>query len=515
MRTGFSSRFGLIVATLGMAVGTGNLWRFPRIAARYEGGAFLIPWAIFLVTWSIPIMIAEFSLGKTTRRGVVGAFARLVGPQAAWMGGFIGLTTLLIASYYSVVTGWTLRYLVDSLDGFEGLTSGTTPEAVAANRDAAVGLFENFAGTPMALVFHLICVVLGVLVIWRGVRSGVERACKILIPLLFLLLLGGAIWALTLPEAVNGLNYFFHPDWSQLRQPNIWIDGLSQSAWSTGAGWGLLLTYGAYARRNEDAVTTNLTAGFGNNLAALLAGLFIFPAVFALLGAAGMGAAEISGALKSSGTLDTGLAFQYIPFIFKGLPQGGQVCTTLFFLALFFAAFSSLIAMYEMGTRALQDMGVSRQRAALAIGIACASVGSAAALDNDVFVSLDWVWGLGLVLGGVFIVWAVQLRGIDAFRREIVDGPGCRVRLGWTYNWILLLLVPAEAAFMLGWWLWHAAADPDYSGGKDPWDPFALGTYNAGTCVVWWGVALALLILFSPWLGRRALSGPDTDQERP
>ena len=117
MRDGFSGRFGLVLAALGMAIGTGNLWRFPRIAAEHEGGTFFIPWLVFLFTWSIPILIAEFTLGNKTRRGPIGAFTRLLGPQAAWMGAFMAFGTIMIGTYYSVVTGWTLKYLYISATG--------------------------------------------------------------------------------------------------------------------------------------------------------------------------------------------------------------------------------------------------------------------------------------------------------------------------------------------------------------------------------------------------------------
>jgi NSS family neurotransmitter:Na+ symporter len=285
MRQLFSSRFALVLAALGMAIGTGNICRFPRIAAEYEGGAFLIPWAIFLFTWSIPILIAEFTLGKVTNRGPIGAFSKLLGKQAAWMGAFMAFVTLMIAAYYSVVTGWTLKYAIDAVmhlgDAAQPIVS---PTEIDANHIAAISAFQGFAGKPEALFYHLAAVGVGIVVVWRGIRGGIELATKILVPFLFLLLIFGVVWALTsLKGASKGIEYFFTPNWSHLSSPKIWIAALSQSAWSTGAGWGLILAYGAYARRNEDAVAVNHAAGLGNNSASLLAGLFIFPAVFIIL----------------------------------------------------------------------------------------------------------------------------------------------------------------------------------------------------------------------------------------
>lgn len=513
MRQYFSSRFALVIAALGMAIGTGNIWRFPRIAANHEGGAFLIPWLIFLFTWSIPILIAEFTLGKVTGRGPVGAFASLLGRRAAWMGAFMAFVTLMIASYYSVVTGWTLRYAVDSIGSLgTALPAVSSPEAIAASHAEASSTFSSFAESGWSLVYHLASVAIGILVVWRGIRGGVELATKILVPLLFLLLIAGSIWALTsLEGAERGVAYFFTPNWSLLSQPKIWIDGLSQSAWSTGAGWGLILAYGAYAGRRDDAVAINRAAAFGNNTASLLAGLFIFPAVFALLAMAGYGHAEVLGALKDNGPGNTGLAFTYIPFIFRGLGEAGGYATAGFFTALFFAALSSLIAMYEMGIRVLMDTGLSRSKSALAIGFLCAGAGSFAALDMDVFVTLDWVWGLGLVIGGLLVVWAVQTYGTDRYRRKLINDRGARRPLTPFFNTLFVYLLPLQGIALLGWWLYDAATNPGYfdpgNAGVRAWDPLVLGTYGIGPCVIWWLTALGIFIAFSPWLGAWSLRG--------
>jgi NSS family neurotransmitter:Na+ symporter len=423
-RDGFSGRSGLVLAALGMAIGTGNIWRFPRIAAKYEGGAFLIPWLLFLLTWSIPILIAEFTLGRESRRGPIGAFAKLLGKQAAWMGAFMAFTTLMIATYYSVVTGWVLKYLwISASSGFPELQAASDAASIQANHAAALSRFETFTTqTNQPLYYHLLATLAGLLVVWRGVRGGVELLCKVLVPSLFLILVAGTVWVFTsIDGAMVGLNYFFEPNWSLLEKPDIWMDALSQSAWSTGAGWGLVLAYGAVARRKEDGVVNNCTAAFGNNCASLLAGMFLFPAVFGLLGAAGMGAAEISGVLGDSGPASTGLAFQYVPFIFKSLPAHGELITTVFFASLFVAALSSLIAMYEMAVRLLMDLGLKRGKAVLVLAILCGGLGAPSALNMDFFITMDWVWSIGLVISGLMVVGAVQLYGIQPFREKLIN----------------------------------------------------------------------------------------------
>lgn len=503
-RDSFSSRIGLVLAALGMAIGTGNIWRFPRIAARWGGedhgaGAFLLAWLLFLLLWSVPILVAEFTLGKISRRGPIGAFARVLGPGAAWMGGFIVLTTLMIAAYYSVVTGWTLSYLAEALQGFPGLEVPTDAATVKANHARALARFEELAGSEVALGFHLGAAAIGLLVVWRGVRTGVELACKLLIPALFLLLAAGVVWVFSQGVPWQGFNFLFDPHWQDLGQPKLWIDALSQSAWSTGAGWGLILVYGSYARRDEDAVSTNFTAASGNNIASMLSALFIFPAVFTLLGAAGVPYGEIQSALEDAGPGSTGLAFQYVPFIFKAVAGWGTALTILFFVGLFVAALSSFIAMYELGARTFQDLGASRRTAVLVTALIVAGVGAPAALDMDVFVSMDWVWGVALILCGLMVVWAVQMYGVDRYRRRLINATGARKRMGWTFNWLFLFLVPAQGITLLVWYLVHEG-----TGREDAWDPFALGSYNAGTCVWWWGAGLLVLMLLTPVIGRRS-----------
>ena len=505
---GFSGRTGLVLAALGMAIGTGNIWRFPRIAAQYEGGAFLIPWFIFLLTWSVPILIAEFSLGRHTRRGPVGAFTKLLGPHTAWMGAFMALTTLMIASYYSVVTGWVLRYCwAACTGGFDDMSAAGDAEALAANHEVARESFISFTESSEPVWWHLGAVAATVLVVWRGVKGGVELLCKVLVPVLFLVLVGGAVWALsTIEGSMAGLNYFLEPRWELLRKPNIWMDALSQSAWSTGAGFGLILVYGAWARRDEDTVINNCTSAFGNNSASLLAGVFLFPAAFGLLGAAGMATEEIPAALKDAGPSNTGFAFQYVPFIFKSLPEHGTLVTALFFGALAIAALSSLVAMYELGTRVGLDFGLSRKTSVLLVGVLCGGLGVWSALDMDFFISMDWAWSIGLILGGLMVVWAVHLYGIQPYREKLVN-PGADKKLKRGFEWAFLLLLPLQAVALLFWWLKDAV-----SAGDNPWDPWDLGTFNVGVPVIWCGGAIVLFMLVSVWIGRASLRGRDPEE---
>ena len=463
----FSSRWGLILAGLGMAVGTGNMWRFPRIAAQNDGAAFLIPWILFLFIWSIPLLVAEFAIGRGTRRGVVGSFAVLTNGRFAWMGGFVAVVTIMILFYYSVVTGWTLRYLIASATGQLGGVPGEYWASAASGWPAAG--------------FHVAAALAGGWVIQRGVVRGIEAANKILVPALFLLLIVAAIRAVTLPGAERGLEFLFNPNLETLTNHRTWLEALTQSAWSTGAGWGLILTYGVYLRKQDDVPLNSATIGFGDNSASLLAGLAVLPAVFAILSLT-----DAQAALRSG---NEGLMFIWIPQVFDRMP-GGLLVLPLFFLALFFAALSSLIAMIELASRLLMDAGFERARAVRFVTGGVIVFGLPSALSITVLQNQDWVWGVGLMISGLFISFLVSMYGSKRFIAEFVNITPGGVRVGAAFEFVLKYLIPVQFVLMFGWWMYQAAVDP--AGG---WDVTHI--FGVGTCVLQWGIALLLLLVFS------------------
>ncbi len=475
----FSSRWGIILAGLGMAVGTGNLWRFPRVAAENGGGAFLIPWLLFLFAWSIPLLIAEFGLGRGARRGPIGAFAKLTGGQTAWMGGFVAATSVMIMFYYSVVTGWMLKYAVAALSGD------------LAGVDSA-GYWDAYSTSVwQPLLFHGMAIAGAGFVVARGVTGGIERANRILIPLLFVLLLFAVARSLTLPGAGQGLAYLFTPDLAALANYRTWLEALTQSAWSTGAGWGLILCYGIYVRDRDDVVTNAATIGLGNNVASLLAAMAILPAAFAILPQGEAAEALAAGNL--------GLTFIWIPEVFARMPAGG-LFLPLFFLAMFCAALSSLIAMVELGTRVLIDAGVARAPAVRLVAAAAVVCGAPSAVSLAVFENQDWVWGLALMISGLFIAVAAIRYGVDRFREELVNTHAGGRRAGRLWAWILKYLVPVEFAAMFAWWMYQAATVYDPEGW---WNPLRI--YSVGTCVAQWGIALAVLRAFNRRLAARSV----------
>lgn len=232
----FSSRLGLILTTIGAAVGTGNIWRFPREAAANGGGAFMIGWLLFLFAWSIPLLIAEFAIGKKTRLGTVGAMRDMAGRNFTWLGIWMLWVGTAVGFYYAVVMGWTIRYFWIAISG----------EMSAADDTAQTqALWENFISSPFEVIFfQLIAVGLSAFIVYNGI-SGIERANKILIPCLISFLVVAMIYPFFLNPsgAIIGLKFLFIPQTEYLFRSETWIRALIQSAWSTSAGFGMAITY--------------------------------------------------------------------------------------------------------------------------------------------------------------------------------------------------------------------------------------------------------------------------------
>jgi len=467
----------MLLAMLSMAVGTGNIWRFPRIAATNGGGSFLVPWVIFLIAWSVPLLLCEFAMGKATRRNPVGAFAELIGPRFAWMGAWVALCATLIMFYYGVVAGWCVRYFVAAVSGE---LPGAEPGA----------LWESYAGSWWAVLTLVISLALALWVVARGVR-GIERAVLLMMPVLIGLVVVLAVRAVTLPGAERGLAFLFTPDLSALGNSRVWLEALTQNAWDTGAGWGLALTYATYMRAREDTTINAFILGFGNNSVSLLAGIMVLCTVFSIRPDA---AGEIVGAGN------TGLTFVWVPQLFGAMP-GGRLFMAMFFLALFFAALTSLISMIELAARTLIDRGMSRGRALAAVAILALVFGIPSALSTSVLDNQDAVWGVGLMLSGLFFGVAVLRYGVDRFRREHVNSAGSDFTIGRWWN-VAMVLVVAEALVLLVWWFSQTLSAEGLVASLDP-----IRSWSLGTLVLQWAILLAVCLGFNRWLGRTRPAG--------
>jgi len=477
----FSSRWGFVISVIGIAVGTGNIWRFPRIAAANGGGSFLIPWVIFLFLWSIPLIIAEFGIGKSTRFGPVGSFATLLGRRFAWMGVFVAFVATAIMFYYSVVAGWCLRYLLMTL---------TNQLFRIADHTKDWNQFTDSGWQPV--LFHFVAITAGALIIRKGVVHGIERANRFLIPSLLIMIVVSALRAVTLPGAAEGLNFLFSVNLSSLLDHQIWLQALTQNAWDTGAGWGLILTYAVYMREREDVPLNAALIGLGNNSVSLLAAITIFCTVFALV------PGEAAEVLQTPGPANTGLTFIWIPQLFKQMPGGGFFAA-FFFLALTFAALSSLISMLELATRVLMDMKVSRPKALLTVYVAALILGVPSALSVDFFLNQDWTWGIGLMVSGAFIAAAVAGYGAESFRINQINAAGSDLKIGRWFNHMIQYAIPIQVLLLVSWWFWQVIqADPE-----SWWYPFA--TESVGTCVFQWGVVLVLFLFLNKIIADRTL----------
>ena len=483
----FSSKLGLILSVLGIAVGTGNIWRFPRIVAQNGGqegaGAFLVAWICCLFLFSIPLIIAEYGIGRNGRKGVIGSFIKLVGQKYSWMGAFIGFVATAIMFYYSVIAGWALYYFIESVTA-----------DLPANMQQAESVWYGFQGTAWPSVFHALMISAGGYIVYKGISS-IERINKVLIPSLLLVIIVAMVRAVTLPGSFEGIEYLFTPDWSTLSEPTIWIEALTQNAWDTGAAWGLILTYAAYMRTRDDITMSAFQTGIGNNIVSLLAAVTIFSTVFGTLGSS-MGSGEILSIMQDSGPAGTGLTFMWMPQLFEEM-AGGKIFAILFFLGLTFAAFSSLISMIELANRVLVDAGVLRKRATIAVCITGFLFGLPSAISTDFLVNQDSVWGIGLLVSGAFMAFAIIKFNPTKFRSNLVNTEEREYTLGRWWDFIIKYIVPIEVVSLLIWWIYQSASVESW------YNP--ISTFSLATVLVQWGIAMGLLYYYNDKLADKTM----------
>lgn len=482
----FSSRWGFFLSVLGIAVGTGNIWRFPRIAAQNGGdegaGAFLVAWLVFLFAWSIPLIIVEYVWGRKNRVGVVATFIKEGGERFAWMGAFVAFVATAITFFYSVVVGWCIYYLIQMI---------ISP--LPTTTESAMAVWNDYQSGGWPLLFHAIAMGLGALAIGRGVKS-IERVNKVLVPTLLIIVVISVIRALMLPGAMDGVTYLFTPEWSQLARPKVWIEALTQNAWDTGAGWGLFLTYAAYMGTRQGIVKNAFATAIGNNTVSLMAALMVFATVFAVLQTEmGMNKAEILEVMKTSGPASTGLTFIWMPQLFARMFMGGPLAI-LFFLGLTFAGFSSLIAQLELPTRVFIDAGMNRPKAiGMVVGISY-MMGIPSAINLNILSNQDFVWGVALMVSGAFVAFIVIRNGVGKMREEYLMGSEDDWRLGMWWVYVVKYFIPVGAITLLTWFLSQSVT-------KDWYDPFQ--SYSLMTLVAQWAIMIGLFILGNKWIVSR------------
>ncbi len=470
----FSNRLGFMMAAIAMAVGTGNIWRFPRMAASNGGGAFLIILIIAIVVCSVPLLMSEMAIGRKTRKGSVGAFGDFLGSRYSWIGAWMAFVCIAITFYYSVVAGWTIKYVVYALQG--QFTQGS---------DTMV-LWEAFSTNPrQTILYHFIAMALTFVILYQGVTKGIERYSRILMPALMVLLLVGAIRALTLPGASLGVRYLFHVDTSFLLQPRTWLEGFTQAAWSTGAGWALLMTYAIYTKKKDGIGSSMFIVAYADVLVAVIAGLAILPTIFAL-------SPSLDYAHNALEAGNVGMTFIYMSELFGHMP-GGFFMALLFFLCLSFSAISSMLAQVEVGVANLVTSGFKRKRAVLYTCGAAFLCGIPSAYSIDFLNNQDFVWGVALLISGMFTAVAIMKYGVEKVRTEEINQEGNTTRIGRWYN-VLIYVNPFIIGAIFLWLIYQSVVtDP-----ANWWNPFREA--STGTMLFQWAIVLGVLLIANKWL---------------
>ncbi len=412
-REQWGSRLGFILAASGSAVGLGNIWKYPHMAGENGGGAFTIVYLICILIVGLPIVIAEFVLGRKTQLSPVGAFEK-ISPKSNWKWvGILGVASaFVILSFYGVVGGWTLKYTLISLTG--GFTK------LAGNPDMSGSLFNSFiTGSLAPVIWQIIFMAFTIFVIVQGVKGGIEKWTKIMMPAILVILIVLMIRGLTLPNGMQALDFLFKPKFEDLTASSI-VLALGHSFFTLSLGMGTMITYGSYLRRDQNLLSSALWVILLDTLIAMMAGVAIFATVFAM------------GADPGAGP---GLIFVVLPTIFPKI-AGGAVWGTLFFFLLFMAALTSAISILEVITAYfIDEKGWARKKATIIFGSVITVVGAFCSLSMGSFnitsfldmsffdimdyLSSKYMLPIGGMLTAVFVLYRW---GISNFIAEMVVG---------------------------------------------------------------------------------------------
>ncbi len=436
-RDSFTSKFGVIAAAAGSAIGLGNIWRFPYVAGENGGGAFLMLYLGFVLAIGIPVMLSEFTIGRSTQRNPVGAFLKLAPGRPWFLIGLMGVgAAFMILAFYAAVAGWTLEYLYQSIvNGF----AGKTPTELG-------DMFNAFrAGSWRPVIWFLVFMVLTASIVISGIRNGIEKYAKILMPVLLLILIVLIIRSVTLPGAVEGLHFLFKPDFSKLSAGTI-LEALGQAFFSLSIGMGTLITYGSYIQKIDNLANTAISVSLADTFIAVLAGMAIFPAVFAF------------GIDPAAGE---NLVFITLPNIFQQM-AGGYFFSLMFFVLLALAALTSTISVLEVVVAYfVEELKMTRRKATiLATGLisllGILAAGSWGWFENmtlfgkNVFELLNFTSAnILLPLGGFFIVIFVGwFMGKKLVRQEISNRGSLRARFLFVFLYIIRIVAPIAIAIV-------------------------------------------------------------------
>lgn len=433
-REQWGSKIGFVLACAGSAVGLGNIWRFPYITGQNGGAAFVLVYIALVFVIGFSVMLAEMAIGRNAQLNAVGSFRKIKGgawPVVGWMGVTAGF---IILSYYGVIGGWTMAYIVKSFTGLMG----------AAAAGAAGDVFGGFVTKPGTVIaWQALFMAITIYIVYKGIGGGIEKYCKVLMPALFLLMLVLIVRSVTLPGAGAGISFYLKPDFSKLTGGAMGA-ALGQAFFSLSLGMGCMITYGSYLGKKEMLPGAAMQVCFLDTMVAFLAGLVIFPAVFAFGLDAGAGA---------------GLTFITLPNVFGQMP-GGAVWSGLFFLLLFVAALTSAISLLEVvAAYFIDEMKWSRSKATWVMGGFIFLLGIPSAIGvaggipklagRDFLDSADFLASNVLLpLGGLFIALFVGWIWTDGAKQEVENGGAAPFGLYVPWLWVCRVVAPLAIAYI-------------------------------------------------------------------
>lgn len=437
-KNNFTGKIGFVLAAAGSAIGLGNIWRFPYLAAKHGGGVFLVTYLVLALTFGYALLITENAIGRMTGRGPIGAFRKLCGPGGSWLrrlfgsgGWVVALVPMIILPYYCVIGGWVIKYAVAMLaNPVEAFSQNhVVANAMGQSVTYSAAYFRGFVASPWESLGCFLAFVLTLLAVSAfGVQKGIERFNKILMPMLFLLILMVCGYCCFLPNAGEGFSYYLRPDVGRFGFDTI-VAAMGQLFFSLSIAMGIMITYGSYMRRDDDLLSCVNQVEFFDTAIAFLCGLMIIPAVVAFGGRA---AAESAG---------PGLVFVTMPQVFANFP-GGRVFGAAFFLLVLFAAATSAISILETNVQTVsQELRLPRLQAlavcvgeALVLGVppllgysvlsSCRPLGwLGKGADMDILDSMDFVSNgvlmpLAAILTTLLALFVVGLRGLGAEIRQ-------------------------------------------------------------------------------------------------
>lgn len=430
-RATFTSRLSVVMTMIGVAVGLGNVWRFPYMVGEFGGAAFVLVYVFFVVFIGVPGLMAEWLLGRRTRRGPVGAFERAGLPLGKGVGWFFFFVVIAATAYYTAVIGWTLVYGIGQVAGLmlpDWDSANILPPATGFDLDS----YLLGAGCTGLVILACVWVLL------KGVKSGIESASRVITPILFIALLVVIGRSLTLPGAFEGVRWYILKFELGDVTPTVMVAALGQVTFSLALGGTFMVVYGSYLRAGEDLNKTALLTAFGDTTAGLLAGLAIFPAVFAL------------GLEPSSGP---DLLFVALPEIFQSIPSG-WFFGLVFFVGLLGVAYLSAVAAFEVLVAGLTDnTRLSRSRAVWVTAFAVFCFSLPPVINMEIFVIWDLTFGSGMqTLGALLaVVTAGWLIRRSEAVKELAIGGEARGAI-WLHRW-MRYVVPGSLLILAIWWL--------------------------------------------------------------